>query len=90
MIKLVENDDYYKNMEEDAFEVAVHYTNAQELIETGDNYSGEDGKVDMCRAIKELIADGRAEGITQGFCLTNLSPSPIYGRIIKMYLTKAW
>ena len=66
LIELVENDDYYKNMEEDAFEVAAHYTNAQELIENGDNYSGKDGKVDMCRAIKELIADGKAEGITQG------------------------
>lgn len=67
LIRLVENDDYYKNMEEDAFEVAAHYTNAQELIETGDNYyTGKDGKIDMCRAIKELIADGKAEGITQG------------------------
>ncbi len=67
LIELVENDDYYKNMEEDAFEVAAHYTNAQELIETRDNYyTGKDGKVDMCRAIKELIADGKAEGISQG------------------------
>ncbi|MBD5520507.1 MAG: hypothetical protein HDR03_04680 [Lachnospiraceae bacterium] len=66
LVKLVENDDYYKNMEEDAFEVAAHYTNAQELIETGDNYSGKDGKIDMCRAIKELIADGKAEGKAEG------------------------
>lgn len=66
LTKLVESDDYYHNMEEDAFEVAAHYTNAQELIETKDYYSREDGKVDMCRAIKELIADGRAEGIAEG------------------------
>lgn len=66
LMELVEGDDYYKNMEEDAFEVAAHYTNAQELIGTEDYYNGEDGKVDMCRAIKELIADGKAEGITQG------------------------
>lgn len=66
LVKLVENDDYYKNMEEDAFEVAAHYTNAQELIENGDNYSGKDGRIDMCRAIKELIADGKAEGKAEG------------------------
>ena len=36
--KLVETDEYYKNMEEDAFDVAVQYTNATELIETKEYY----------------------------------------------------
>ena len=63
--ELVAGDPYYKGMEEDAFEVAAHYTNATELIEAKDYY-GKDGKVDMCTAITELIADGRAEGMKAG------------------------
>ena len=53
-------------MEEDAFDVAAHYTNAVELIESKNCYEGKDGKIDMCTAIKELIADGREEGRTEG------------------------
>ena len=64
--ELVDGNDYYKNMEEDAFDVAAHYTNAVELIKNKSYYEGDDGKVDMCTAIKELIADGRTEGITIG------------------------
>ncbi len=56
-------------MEEDAFDVAVHYTNALELIDTKRYYTGKGGKVDMCRAIKELIADGREEGRSEGITI---------------------
>lgn len=59
--QLVETDDYYKNMEEDAFDVAVQYTNAKELIEAKEYYEKE-GVFDMCKALTELIADGREEG----------------------------
>ena len=59
--QLIENDDYYKNMEEDAFDVAVQYTNAKELIETKEYYEKE-GVVDMCKALTELIEDGKKEG----------------------------
>ncbi len=59
--RLVEQDDYYKNMEEDAFDVVSHFANAMELLEVKDYY-GKEGKVDMCKAIKELIEDGREEG----------------------------
>ena len=63
--KLVETDDYYKNMEEDAFDVAVQYTNATELIEAKEYYEKE-GMVDMCKALTELIADGKQEGRAEG------------------------
>ena len=53
-------------MEEDAFDVAAHYTNALELIECKSSYEGKDGKINMCTAIKELIADGREEGRIEG------------------------
>ena len=48
-------------MEEDAFDVAVQYTNAGELIEAKEYYEKE-GAVDMCKALTELIEDGRNEG----------------------------
>lgn len=63
---LVEQDDYYKNMEEDAYDIISHYTNALELIEAKEYYCGKGGKVDMCRALKELIEDGREEGKEEG------------------------
>ena len=63
--KLVETDDYYKNMEEDAFDVAVQYTNATELIEAKEYYEKE-GAVNMCRALTELIEDGKQEGREEG------------------------
>ena len=55
-------DEHYKNMEEDAFDVAVQYTNATELIEAKEYYEKE-GVVDMCKALTELIEDGKQEGI---------------------------
>ena len=36
--ELVDSDDYYKNMDEDAFDVVAHYTNAEELIEAKDYF----------------------------------------------------
>ena len=62
---LVNNDSYYQSMEEDAFDLAVSYTNATELIKMKDYYR-KDGKVNMCTAITKLIADGREEGIREG------------------------
>ena len=62
---LVKNNPYYQSMEEDAFDLAVSYTNATELIKMKDYYR-KDGKVNMCTAITKLIADGREEGRSQG------------------------
>lgn len=46
-------------MEEDAFDVVAHYTNATNLV-TAKDYYRKDGKVDMCRAIMELIDEIRS------------------------------
>lgn len=91
---LVESDEYYSSMEEDAFDIVAHYTNAVELIGMKDYYSGKDGKVDMCKAIKELIEDGREEGLEEGreeglralvFSLSLLLPdsNAVYQAVIK-------
>lgn len=39
----------------------MQYTNATELIEAKEYYEKE-GMVDMCKALTELIADGKQEG----------------------------
>ncbi len=90
---LVEQDEYYKCMEADAFEVAVQYTNATELIEVKEYYE-EGGSVNMCQALTELIADGRMEGRAEGraegrmegieaFILDNMEERIPEDRIIK-------
>lgn len=65
LAELVTEDSYYKNMEEDAFDIVVQYTSATELIGAKEYYR-KDGKVDMCTAITQLIADGRSEGLNEG------------------------
>ena len=52
-------------MEEDAYDVVALYTNSTELVKAKD-YRRKDGKIDMCRAITELIEDGRVEGMLIG------------------------
>lgn len=63
--ELVENDEYYQNMDEEAFDVVVMYTNLRELVHAKD-YRGKDGKVDMCTAIREMMEDSRQEGLEEG------------------------
>ncbi|MDE6845475.1 MAG: Rpn family recombination-promoting nuclease/putative transposase [Lachnospiraceae bacterium] len=62
--ELVEKDDYYKNMEEDAFDVVSRCTNTVKLIETKEYYR-KDGRVDMCKAIMDWLEESREEGIQQ-------------------------
>jgi hypothetical protein len=64
-VELVEGREYYRHMEEDAFETAVNYANAEELKIAKEKY-GEGGKVNMCTAIQELMEDSRNEGIEHG------------------------
>ncbi len=60
--ELVESDAYYKNMEETAFDVAIQYTKAKELIQIKEGYE-KNGVVNVCKALTELIEEGREEGI---------------------------
>lgn len=63
--ELVESDEYYQSMEEDAFDVATMYANATELVHAKD-YRRKDGKIDMCTAIREMMEDSRQEGMEAG------------------------
>ena len=63
--QLVEQDTYFQHMEEDAFDVATLYSDAKELIQVKDLYKKEE-RIDMCKAITELMEDSRAEGVLAG------------------------
>ncbi len=63
--KLVENDRYYQEMPEEAYDVVSYYTRTRELVQVKDDYRKE-GKMDMCKAITDLIQGGREEGIQIG------------------------
>lgn len=62
---LVKNDSYYREMEEDAFDVVVTYMKAEELIQVKD-YRRKDGKVDICEALTTLIKEGEVRGKAEG------------------------
>ena len=52
-------------MNEDAYDVVANYANAKELKIVKEQYR-KAGKVDMCKAIKEMIEDGKSEGKNEG------------------------
>ena len=65
LLHLVKNDNYYKEMADDAFELVTKYTNDKEIVNKKE-YISEGGKSDMCKAIQDLIADSKAEGREEG------------------------
>ncbi len=65
LLDLVENDVYYHEMDEDAFDVVTKYTNSKELVQVK-QYSVEGGKRDVCKAIRDLMDDSREKGREEG------------------------
>ena len=65
LVELVENDVYYTQMDEEAFDVVAKYTNSKELIKAKE-YLLEGGKRNVCKAIRDLMDDSREEGREQG------------------------
>lgn len=63
--KLVESDPAYQNMDEETYDMVAAYTGAEELVSVKQNHESG-GKVNMCLAIKEMLADERQEGLEQG------------------------
>ncbi len=63
--ELVANDPSYRAMEPDTYDAIAEYTKTTELMKVK-TYHEKEGKVDMCRAITELVERGRREGIEQG------------------------
>jgi hypothetical protein len=66
--ELVENNRYFRHMDEEAFDVAVGYASAPELKVAKEKYADKGG-INMCTAIQEMMADSREEGRMEGFNL---------------------
>ena len=65
LYELVLNDPAYREMNRDTYDLIAQYIKTNELMRVK-RYKKKEGKVDMCRAIAELIERGRKEGIQQG------------------------
>lgn len=61
-----ENEDRFKALDEDAFDVIVSVTGARELGKVKELYREEGGTINMCEAIRGMIAEGREEGVREG------------------------
>lgn len=59
--QLIQSDPAYRNMDEDAYDMLVACTHAIELEKVGKKF-GEDGGVNMCEALTEMLRDERMEG----------------------------
>lgn len=64
--ELVENEPYYKSMDEEAYDVVVNYANVKKLVEVKDEYKNMEGRMNMCTAIKEMMEDSKSEGRMEG------------------------
>lgn len=63
--KLVTEDAAYRAIDEEAFDVLANFTKAKELLQVKEYYE-EGGKIDMCQALTEMLADERQEGMREG------------------------
>lgn len=63
--ELLKNDKAYQSMDEDAYDAAAAFANAGELIDRK-KFHMEGGQINMCKALEEMLADERMEGIDEG------------------------
>lgn len=71
--KLIKEEPYFSNMEEDAYDVVTNYTNIMQRAEIKKVYV-EEGKIDMCKGLQSWMerekTEGRAEGRAEGIVKT--------------------
>ena len=63
LYELVANDPSYREMNGDTYELIAHHTKTNELMQVKEH---KEGKVDMCKAIAELMERARREGRQEG------------------------
>lgn len=69
--ELVISNPVYRSLAEDAYDVAVEFTGAKELIEVKKAFE-KGGEVDMCKALTEMLQDERMEGRKEGIHKVNI------------------
>lgn len=65
LLNLVTSDAYYQNVSEDAYEVIARYANTKGIVKMN-KYKNENGGIDVCKGIRDLITDSREEGVSVG------------------------
>lgn len=63
--ELVEHDEAYQSMEEDAYDMVAAYTDTKGLVNMK-KYHKKGEKVNMCGAISALVAEGEMKGVEKG------------------------
>lgn len=63
---LAENEKIFSDLDEEAFDLITVMSESHELRSLKREYQTENGGVNMCKAIKEMIEDGKNEGIELG------------------------
>ena len=61
-----QNEERFKELAEDAYDVISVLTESRELEEVKERYREKGGKINMCEAILGMIEAGRVEGRTEG------------------------
>ncbi|MBO5056354.1 MAG: transposase [Lachnospiraceae bacterium] len=63
--KLIEEDESYAFLEEDAYDMVANYAGEEEMFRIKDKHK-KGGKVDMCQGLREWLEDERNEGKVEG------------------------
>ena len=73
LVQLVSNEEYYQHVNEDAFEVISKYANTKGIVNL-EKFKNQNGGIDMCKGLRDLISDSKAEGhelgLTEGLVHT--------------------
>ena len=65
LLSLVSSEDYYQNVDNDAYEVIAKYANTKGIVNL-ETYKNPKGGIDMCKGLRDLITDSKAEGHKAG------------------------
>ena len=62
LLELVSEDEYFKNISQDTYDVITKYANLGEGVIEMEKYKGENGEINMCKGLRDLIDDSKEEG----------------------------
>jgi len=66
LLEVLENVKAFQSVDREMYDAVWTYTNERKLLELREQLEDENGGVNMCQAIRELVKDAQMEGISQG------------------------
>lgn len=85
LLKLVNENPYYQNMDSEAYDLISKYANLKESAIKLEEYRREDGGIDMCKGIRDLMENSKAEGKEEGI---ELGEDKMKNQIVKNMIKK--